>query len=182
MSYYLRKEETRLVDNHYLSLDTENWFSIPEHQYLKLSLGRVFHLIKCSEGTAIRISAELPKSFMAMCKGNPCTKNHNPATPDPIEQLRQNFKEYCPDEYTEILQELGDLKSLADEYIIPPSYESGVLTENLNPTTLKPTTPTGADFDYAIMYVEERLGTGAVMEMMDYIEDKKRNEEESVGE
>lgn len=31
--------------------------------------------------------------------------------------------------------------------------------------------------DYAIMYVEEKLGTGAVMAMMDYIEDKKMKEE-----
>ncbi|AGN51596.1 hypothetical protein VPLG_00157 [Vibrio phage eugene 12A10] len=32
------------------------------------------------------------------------------------------------------------------------------------------------NLDYAIMYVEEKLGTGAVMEMMDYIEEKKGNE------
>lgn len=32
------------------------------------------------------------------------------------------------------------------------------------------------------MYVEEKLGTGAVMEMMDYIEEKKKSEEESVDE
>ncbi len=38
------------------------------------------------------------------------------------------------------------------------------------------------NLDYAIMYVEEKLGTGAVMEMMDYIEEKKRNGEENVGE
>ncbi|CAM0054574.1 hypothetical protein VPHK460_0169 [Vibrio phage K460] len=39
------------------------------------------------------------------------------------------------------------------------------------------------NLDYAIMYVEEKLGAGAVMEMMDYIEEKKkRNDEESVGE
>lgn len=38
------------------------------------------------------------------------------------------------------------------------------------------------NLDYAIMYVEEKLGTGAVMEMMDYIEEKKKSEEESVDE
>ncbi|AUR91572.1 hypothetical protein NVP1161O_130 [Vibrio phage 1.161.O._10N.261.48.C5] len=32
------------------------------------------------------------------------------------------------------------------------------------------------DLDYVIMYIEQKLGTGAVMEMMDYIEDKKAEE------
>lgn len=33
------------------------------------------------------------------------------------------------------------------------------------------------DMDYAIMFVEEQYGNGAVMAMLDYIEDKKREGE-----
>lgn len=34
------------------------------------------------------------------------------------------------------------------------------------------------DLDYAIMFVEEKFGAGSVFELIDYIEYKKRQEDE----
>ncbi len=35
------------------------------------------------------------------------------------------------------------------------------------------------DMDYAVQYVEYKFGTGAVFEMMDYIMEKKKEEDSS---